>query len=458
MESNAGADARIRQADVWADRLKKGLLYCFAFCYIYTPNLSVYGISTKLYLLLDAAAIALLLLFLRKEGGALLGKRQVRVLWAGLWAATAYAAVIIFCYNFEQAIDYDVLTDLIKKNLFVLPGGLFLAAALKRLYHGLEACLRFLLNVALLQSVLCLFMFLFPSLREIAVAVYRSYAINETITQGILPYRVYGLTMDFTFTAPIFHGLASALALLLAIDRSWKYLLYLPFFVLAIFLNGRTGILGLVFALLAALLSGLWKQNRQQAKRLGKILPLLAVTCALGAAVVAALNDNSRKWILQGIQEIFSLFQKTEKGENVTTLTNMTHFPSGWAFWFGLGHRVFSYGAGNFMGMDIAQSDIGYVNDMYIGGVVFLMLLYLPWVYFLWKKRESGQWRWLERTFTYAMLALMLFGNYKGELIRVCNPFTAGLLVTIFLFLLFEPEKDAGRWRHADGFCLNASV
>lgn len=115
----------------------------------------------------------------------------------------------------------------------------------------LVATFRFILNIGLIQAFFGGIMLVLPSLRQLALNLYYAGGPENTFISGM---RIYGISSDYTFFTPIFHGILGIIALNLAIKFSLKYLFYIPPFLLIILLNGRIGLIVFLFGSMVSLL------------------------------------------------------------------------------------------------------------------------------------------------------------------------------------------------------------
>ena len=173
------------------------------------------------------------------------------------------------------------------------------------------------------------------------------------------------------------------------------------------------------------------------------VMVLITVAVFGIAAVYIIYEDspNTFNWLASGFQDLINFFNGQKTG-NFATLSNMWLFPTGVNAIFGMGFRLYN----NLHGFP--RSDIGYVNDMFMGGVIYIAILYTT-VYrvILYglsnRKGISNRINW---ALSISFVIILLFSNYKGEVMR------SGLVLTIMfvikyvlLFLSDEKENDNGK-------------
>ena len=94
----------------------------------------------------------------------------------------------------------------------------------------------------------------------------------------------------------------------------------------------------------------------------------------------------------------------------------MLYWPEGIYFIIGEGNRVYA-------NLDYIQSDIGYVNDMFMGGLIYIVILYGTIITFLMKKNKEDNklQNQLNLLISLISAATLLIANYKGETMKGRN-------------------------------------
>ena len=116
-------------------------------------------------------------------------------------------------------------------------------------------------------------------------------------------------------------------------------------------------------------------------------------------------------WLTNGFNDVINFFRYGEKEGNIGILSNYVLFPEGMDLIFGTGIRLY----GNSLGLP--HSDIGYINDIYMGGIVYISILYIGILIFLiFSTRKLGK----LNSFPYVVICIsfLLIANFKGEAMR----------------------------------------
>lgn len=307
-------------------------------------------------------------------------------------------------------------------------------------YFGFDKddMIRVLLNLALFQGIITIIMLMFPSTKNIALTLYY---LNRDENIFISRMRIYGISGDYTFFTPIYHGILASVAFFYSIFKDRKYLIYLPFILIAILLNGRFGILVFGLAPIAVALHFILKGKISF--KMMRISVLAIVIITLGTLSLRIVSPYTYNWIVGGIEDTINLIIYDEQAGNYEALLG-THLsiPKGSGIIFGKGFRLFG-GGGRHMGYN--SSDIGYVNDIFMGGIIYISILYGTILRFLLRKPVINHFTSkidynLHMLISKFLVVALLVSNFKGEIMRG----GVVLLVAIFLKIVTscEPLKE----------------
>lgn len=355
--------------------------------------------------------------------------KSVLWLFSGIFIASVYFAIraIIGSYDIRLMQNLFILVQIVHIIIII--------DLMKYLKLTTDQMVQTLLNLALLQGIITILMIVFPSLKEIALSLYY---LNREENVFISRMRIYGISGDYTFFTPIYHGILCGVALFYSVFRSPKYFIYLPFILLAILMNGRFGIL--VFLLAPIILVAYTLINGKVNLKALKISFYTILVIGTGMFIIMLVAPFTYDWIVSGIMEVVNLVIYGEKVGNVDVLTDMFHFPKGIGFLLGEGHRIIGRDG---RALGYIPSDIGYVNDMFMGGIVYVSMLYGSIFSFILRndKKRSATVKsevMLPSLISKYLLFALLLANLKGEVMR------GGLVLVgaIFIKLIFVKSKE----------------
>lgn len=240
-------------------------------------------------------------------------------------------------------------------------------------------------------------------------------------------FRSFGLSEGLTFAFGVVQGLVFALAFYFSRTKS-KYLILLPFLLLSIFFNARSGLIPVVFILVYFVIL---KFN----------FKFIAVSLLIGFLFYLVLFQTPFfKDYAQTIEWAFDFFVQTsdfvtgnaDNGDVNTFSTlfgDMVVLPQNLTDWFiGSGDNVFLYKTGN--------SDVGYIIQLNYGGLLYMFLIFLLIARLILRlKFLNKDHRWL----VLLLLFTIVIGNIKGLFISVNGNFR--LIMLIYCYLIFECRK-----------------
>lgn len=399
------------------DKIVLFLIYLYGFYIFYFPELNSF-IGIRSHLLLAGLFLLLVPVFIIIKKNKLLNiNKQLFLLVIGILISILYFTIRATVANQELRIVQNsfILLQIIHIS--------FLYLFVKTYGMKKDEIVRLPLNLGVIQSLICIGMIIFPSLKEIALDLYYN-GRPENIF--ISANRIYGISSDFTFFTPTYHGILCTIAFVYAILKKWNYIIYIPFLLINILLNGRIGlvvfIVGVVISVLYLLLKGKSK-SKVIAYMLFSIIALISIL-----TIAKHIVPNTFNWIISGFNDTINFFLDRELSGNYTTLFETMLFTPPNII-FGEGFRVY---AGNALEYGFNSSDIGYVNDLFMGGIVYVIILYLSIFKFIFtngnNKNKTKEFI-INKTISYSLFFMLLVANFKGECMR------SGLVVLIIVFI-----------------------
>jgi hypothetical protein len=247
-------------------------------------------------------------------------------------------------------------------------------------------------------------------------------------------FRLYGFASNLTFTMPIFQMIISVLLIYFAIKGKLLYLLPVPIIFFSGIINARISLVIFVVGILTLFVVLLLRKKR---------FFLISSLAFFSLSVIVFILSNKSffidnitfAWIYDGIEEIISFFNgNSDETYYFSYLLDPIRYvlPSNFIqLIFGVGTRAYS---GNLFGL---ASDLGFINDVWLGGFFYLTLLYM-FFYFIINK--IAKLFIFDKTLQFFLLSFFLIvfflSNIKG-IIFAENDVTT----FIFLFLPFLMKK-----------------
>lgn len=283
------------------------------------------------------------------------------------------------------------------------------------------------LVTASIQSILACLAFLFPNIQGFFVDRMISYGYDEIYTT-LSAFRMYGFSNALTNAMPIVQSLIAVLTVWLAINQSVKYYILTFFLLFSAIINARISIV--IFGLGIVLL---FFHNSISKKRKIYFLAILLLGCLCLMFILLPymqrVSPLTYEWIIKGVNEIVGLLDSN------TTYGKYTYFgylfneeriaiPEDFAsLLFGRGYSIMPNN--NPSGY---QSDIGYICDIWVGGLCYIVLVYTFFVWIM-SKLARSKYKLIAFMGAFYMIAV-IFINIKGVAFSM-NAFV-NLLVILF--------------------------
>nr|WP_231103691.1 polysaccharide polymerase [Lactiplantibacillus pentosus] len=303
-----------------------------------------------------------------------------------------------------------------------------------------DQVLGWLLWLVVIQCLFALTMLASSGLRAAILARTAAGIIENQFVYG---ERLYGISSDYTFFTPIYHSIIGLIAIYLGMNVNKKYYWFLPFCVLIIVLNGRTGLVTLVFGFVLMLIKRM--ATSFQGLMQGTVIIATSIGFViLGLSFLQVIQPGTYTWIVSGFEDTLALVFEGNKQGNYEQLTDsFLLFPTGvWSWLFGYGVRVYGGNASNIW---FGTSDIGYINDLFMGGLVYMGILYSTIVAHLISCQRKVEVKVGGSMLFVAFFVVLIIANYKGEVAR------SGIVLAAIIFMCYlfstEPQSEDRIWK-----------
>lgn len=406
--------------------IKIVLLYIYAFFIIYMPKIpELLGISSHLIALGLLITMGAIQLINRIKNRYFLVSKNIAILIIGIFLSSIYFVIVAFTSSNELRLLQNNFIIIQILNITII------ISELSHMKYNRMEIIKFILNITLIQGIISILMVLFPAFKQVAVKLYLIGSASENIF--ITSKRIYGISGDYTYFTPIYHGIIANLVCVLPIFKGWKYLLYLPFILITILLNGRTGFAMFIIGTIISYIVLFYKQKI--IKKVVKYAFIFTVVCIMSLSVIKIAAPDTYKWIASGVEDTVNLIMYKELEGNYSSLFDeMLYLPEGKDLIIGKGHRVYAQ-EGREKGY--IPSDIGYVNDLFMGGIIYITILYISIVKFIFYKNKNiikeNDFYHINMAMSVSMLIIILISNYKGECMRSGGILLGVVLIKIIL-------------------------
>lgn len=341
--------------------------------------------------------------------------------------------------NYQLFMKYNVLFLLFSSVLNLMRGNLINIYIVFLYVVEVQICVIFLVKWAkkwkvdllqigiycgVLQSIISLMEFLFPTLQQKIIDIY---VLNgfPAETTWFIGKRFFGFSGQLTFTMPVLQVVFAIIVLEKLFNKeSNKKLFSILEFVLLVFsalINARISIIILAVGVVYLLI----KYHKKITVKDYLIFALITVSISL---VILLISSETFYWIYEGIKEIIlMLFGESDNGYFSTLFHEFLFFPKDIiGFLFGHGISVF-----NVM-VDGMRSDVGYIIDIWMYGLVGLFLKYFGFVLGLIKGKQTDM-------FSIYLLVIAVLCNIKGP---VFENNELVVFISIYLCAKFTQKRE----------------
>ena len=301
--------------------------------------------------------------------------------------------------NFRQALYHFITTDILAIPIAVL------------IYRWTLKFDKVLVFNGFLAAIITVFCLISPSFNQIIKSI-----LIETVDlweKGQEGIRGFGLSNEFLYGYGLSLGIIISYAIYNNYIKKWWFIIYLMLCSLAILVNARTGMVIVVLSILLYFVFS--PRSILNYGLLGMILVIIAIPI-----ISFFIKDDS---VIEFASDFFFVFQRLfvdgDVSDNGTLFdfTKMFVFPSNLMDWiFGTGNNLF--------GNEGEHSDIGFINQLYYGGILYLILLILL-IYLLTKRIHNKYWKimcWF----------IFVVSNFKGNMFMGCGNMRLFYLIIIY--------------------------
>ncbi|MGG3557255.1 hypothetical protein ABES23_11490 [Peribacillus frigoritolerans] len=318
----------------------------------------------------------------------------------------------------------------------IFPISLMLCLHFSRKKYSFYDFLNILLITGSLQALTALISLISPSVKEFFLYKLINYGYSDRFID-LSNLRMYGFASNLTYSTPILQAVMASISVYLAINKGGKYIFFTPLLLFSAIINARTSFIIFAIGIFAIIIASK-KINIKSIIRLSIIGVALFITINVGLSFLKNNANETYDWVLTGFNEIVNLF---EDGPNQTegyfAYINSSEryiLPDDFGILFGVGERILStnnYGV---------RSDIGYINDIWLGGLLYTVFIYIYFIFILNAIGRADGSNNRDTKFLYILLLGTFFvSNIKGY-IFVMNNMT-NLLFLIFTFIAVRKNK-----------------
>lgn len=327
----------------------------------------------------------------------------------------------------------DMIPDMILWVLSTMVVSIFLVDAIFSKVRGF-VLMDTVLNVAFIAAVISILAMLIPPFNSFVRGIQSTVELD--VSEHVLDSRFYGLATNLTSSYGYLQGVLASYCLINYSKNPFRNAVYFLSLALATAINARTGLIPIIVTVFYLVV-----KNRKKI-RFWHVVVAFIMILAFSPLIEKIMSSESP--VIASIRAffiaIYSFVIKGDANADGGTYFNVLYdsliLPPIQDILFGAGYTLF--GAFEELGM---RSDIMYVNQLFIGGVVFLIIIMAYVIVFyrnLWLMYSK-------RFFPVLLLFMALVANFKGSPFYIGNAFTR--FVMLFYFVLLFNQHTAGKKR-----------
>ena len=367
------------------------------------------------------------LLYLAIVGGA---KRLLIVREKTLKLLSGFLVIFLYLLIFACFVNNQSISTILFPVYFIIdiiPFGFAMKEYMERNSLDFSWAISIIINTALLQAITAVISFFIPNVQSFFVERMVAYGYNEVYT-SLSSYRMYGFSSALTNATPIVQSIIAVVSVWLAPRYSKKYYLYALLLMFSAVINARISIVVFAIGIVILMINRTTNIKRKFEIVIMAFIAFYVVT-AFVLPLVQSVSPLTYEWVTDGFSELSSFklgVTSYEKNSYFGYLINRERFvlPEDiFSFLFGEGYSIMD--SKNPSGF---QSDIGYICDLWTGGLMYIIVLY-SFFFCLLNRLRKNQDGLISFVANYYIVAL-LFINLKGVVLSM-NAFINLLVIVV---------------------------
>lgn len=401
----------------------------YLFIVLYHPNLK-YLIGFNNYLIYLISTLFYFIYVCSQKNNGFFNYMKRKDIWifiiSNLFATLFFATRFWTSYNIVSFNELRIFQGLFP--ILYLVSALLINCQFNLLKMNFSSKFKFILKVGLIQSLIAIIMMFVPSIKDIAIKIYYQNVLSSDFYNAhyyITQNRLHGLCNgDYTYGLQIQHAFLGLISIIYAfLQKEKKYYLVGVCLLFVTFLNGRTGILLFILGMLIMCINLLGKRKYFIKMLWFTLLGIFSLFIIIN--VLKNFIPNTYELINHAFNDVTSFFNGNEKSET-SSFFNMFFLPTGIAFLIGNGCRVLGTNAYKY---NINRSsDVGFVNDMFMGGLIYCWFLYYPFFRMINRTKSNDI---FIKIYKEVLILYFIIGNLKGEFLK-----SQLLIYTFIMFIV----------------------
>lgn len=275
-----------------------------------------------------------------------------------------------------------------------------------------------IIYAATIQGIVSVVAFFVPSIQSFIISTMVRNGYSD-VYLSFTSYRLYGVSYSMLFGMPIVNSIIGVIALYRSLTKGWKYLFYSILIIFSSVINARISFIVLIISLLYMLYEILRIRRNKSIKKMFRFLVYTCLILGIGTLILNYMSESYERifqgWIT-GLENTIALILNED---NASKYYDYYRGDSKWQLPDGILSKFFGTGQRVIRGNSTYQTDIGYINDVWLGGFLYSFLIYLSIIkgtlhYNRWFKKNNG--------FRFAgiiILTILFIVNIKGSIVGI---------------------------------------
>lgn len=403
--------------DLFQSLKKSNIFFIFGmFVILYNPPLfPINGMH-----IVGALSILYLILHYNTAIKALNNLYNLRIICSFLFVL-GYLFVTVKLINNEDSV-YVLMP--IYYLLDTIPFGLSLKCHGDKNGFELDDYINICIFAGVVQSLIAILCVISPGVHDFCFQLFKNYGYSESIYY-LFKYRMFGLASGLTFAMPVLHAFLTVIVLSPRKGIKAYNVIVAALLLVSAVINARISMFVILIGFGVLILLSDFSTKRKVtilcSTTIGVVLFL-----SIGLLLIREFSEVTYDWVVSGMGEVSQFVHGNTNTIYFSYITNSQQYRLPQDFLhlcFGKGHTVMGkldqYGY---------ASDVGFINDIWLGGCVYCFLIYRLFFKIFNKLRKNDN----KTIALIGIMSMVLYPilNFKGA---VCDSNS----FSIFIFLLF---------------------
>lgn len=288
-----------------------------------------------------------------------------------------FILIMLYLAIFSIGINRGSITNIASPFYFifdVIPFAYAIKIYGEKKQISFEAILDMGTVVGVIQAATAIMAFLIPSIQELFIALMTSYGYSSSL-ETFSSFRMYGFSPYLTFGTPVIQSVLAAYILFFKEKKGIKDYVCTAIIFFSAIINARISIIIILVGFFTLIIS---RKVSFRRKIVDCLLYFIILFCVvrIGTIFLKEYSPLTYEWIISGINEIEVALGSgnADKYSYITYFTDKNTYrlpDNAWGIIFGEGITVMT--GTNAFNMN---SDVGYINDIWLGGVLYVALVY----------------------------------------------------------------------------------